>query len=271
MMGRTPWSCRRARGRLTQRFYELLSPARRRALDRHLQKCRACRAEWEATQRALGRVDSDTAFPYESQVDWQRFARDTVAKARQAEGARDAGALPGWRGPRLSPLLAWGGPLAALLVAITIVLPRLDRTEAPPEADAPAVSAESTLNLQRSVARQGAARYLRDSRSLLVGLIEAPVRCRRADGAYDLTLERERSRQLLRKKNLYLGSLGGPGDQRLADLVGQLEALLLQVSSFDDCTTARQIHDLRDAIDRRQILMRIDLVTRSMEGGAPRV
>ncbi len=271
MIGRIAWSCRRARGRLAQHLYGLLTSGQRRALERHLGACPVCSAEWEATRRAFGQVDSDTAFPFESQVDWQRFARDTVAKARQAESAQDAGALPGLRGARLRPLLAWGGPLAAVLIAIAIVLPRLDRPVSPPDAGTRAVSVESTRLLQRNLARQGAARYLRDSRSLLVSLIEAPIRCRRSDGAYDLSLERERSRELLRKKNLYISSLGGLGDQRLADLVGQLEALLLQVSSFDDCTTARQIHDLRDAIERRQILMRIDLVTRSMEGGDPRV
>jgi len=270
-MGRTPLSCRRTRGRLTQRFYNLLNSRRQLALDRHLRGCSACRAEWDATRTALQRIDSATVFPYESQVDWQRFTRDTVAKARQAESAREQQALPGpgWRGTR--PLLAWGGSLAALLIAIAMILPRFGGPEAPQTARPAAVAAQSTLNLQRNVARQGAARYLRDSRSLLVGLIEAPVRCRRADGEYDLSLERERSRQLLRKKNLYLGSLDGPGDQRLVDLVQQLEALLLQVSSFDDCTTARQIHELRDAIQSRQILMRIDLVTRTVEGGGSRV
>jgi len=259
------------RGRLTQCFYGLLNSRQQRALDRHLEGCRECGAEWEATRRALQRVDSETAFPFESRIDWQRFARDTVAKARQASSAREGGALPGWRGARLRPLLAWGGPLAALLIVAAIVMPRLNEPEAPPPAGPPATSAESTLLLQRNVARQGAARYLRDSRSLLVSLIESPVRCRRADGAFDLSLERDRSRQLLRKKNLYIDTLAGPADQRLADLVGQLEALLLQVSSFDDCTTARQIHDLRDAIERRQILMRIDLVTRTIEGGGSRV
>ncbi len=271
MTGRIAWSCRRARGRLARHFYRLLTSGQRRALERHLGVCPLCNAEWETTRRAFGRIDSDTAFPFESQVDWQRFARDTVAKARQAESAQDAGALPGWRGARRRPLLAWGGSLAAALIAIAIVLPRFERPVSPPDAGAPAVSVESARLLQRNLARQGAARYLRASRSLLVSLIEAPVRCRRSDGAYDLSLERERSRELLRKKNLYIGSLGGLGDQRLADLVGQLEALLLQVSSFDDCTTARQIHDLRDAIERRQIMMRIDLVTRAVDGGGPRV
>ena len=271
MMGRTPWSCRRTRGRLTQSFYRLLGSRRQDAFDRHLQACPVCRAEWEATRAALQRIDSAAAFPFESQVDWRRFTRETVAKARQAESAREQKALPGpvWRGRR--PLLAWGGSLAALLVALAMVLPRSGGPEAPRPARPMAVSAESTRSLQHNVARQGAARYLRDSRSLLVSLIEAPVRCRRADGEYDLSLERERSRQLLRKKNLYLGSLDGPGDQRLVDLVEQIEALLLQVSSLDDCTTARQIHDLRDAIESRQILMRIDLVTRTVEGGGSRV
>ena len=125
--------------------------------------------------------------------------------------------------------------------------------------------------LQQAVARQGAARYLHDSRSLIVSMIEAPVRCRRSDGTYDLSLERERSRELLRKKNLYAGSLGGARDQRLADLVNQLESVLIQVSAFDDCTAGRQIHELREAIERRQILLRIDLVTRAIGGEAPRV
>lgn len=259
------------RGRLTQHFYRLLSSRQQRTLEGHLETCRECGAEWEATRLALRRVDSGTAFPFETQVDWQRFARDTVARARQVESASEQSALPGWRGARLSPLLAWGGPLAALLIVIAIVVPRLDQLKAPPRTVQPASSTESTLLLQHNVARQGAARYLRDSRSLLVSLIESPVRCRRADGAFDLSLERERSRQLLRKKNLYLDTLAGPADRRLADLMGQMEALLLQVSSFDDCTTARQIHDLREAIERGQILMRIDLVTRTVEGGGSRV
>jgi hypothetical protein len=157
--------------------------------------------------------------------------------------------------------------LVAGVRALRAPAPRL----AGPAAPAPeAVSTESARFLQQGLARQGAARYLRDSRALLVDLVHAPVRCRRADGSVDVALEKERSQELLRRKNLYLDALGGPADERLADLVRQLETLLLQVSTLDDCAAARQIRDLREEIERRQILLRIDLVASEVEGGSSR-
>ncbi len=68
MMGRIAWSCRRARGRLAQHFYRLLTSGQRRTLERHLGACPMCSAEWEATRRAFGRVDSGTAFPFALRV-----------------------------------------------------------------------------------------------------------------------------------------------------------------------------------------------------------
>jgi hypothetical protein len=46
--------------------------------------------------------------------------------------------------------------------------------------------------------------------------------------------------------------------------------MLLQVSSMDDCTAVQAIHDLRAAIERRQLLLRIDLVTREVEEAGTR-
>src|SRR5439155_9152254 len=121
---------------------------------------------------------------------------------------------------------------------------------------------------QDRLARRGAARYLRDSRALLVNLVGPAVPCRKTGGQYDITLAKERSRQLLRRMNLYEGGLGALEDQRLSTLVRQLESVLMQVAALDDCASARQIHDLREQIETRQILLRIDLVTREMEGRA---
>jgi hypothetical protein len=127
---------------------------------------------------------------------------------------------------------------------------------------------ESAHVMEDRLARQGAARYLSDSRVLLVNLVGATARCRRTEGRYDIALEKEKSRQLLRRKNLYEGDLLALEDQRLATLVRQLESVLMQVAALDDCTPARQIHDLREEIEKRQILLRIDLVTREMRGRA---
>ncbi len=122
--------------------------------------------------------------------------------------------------------------------------------------------------MQDRLARRGAARYLRDSRAVLVNLVGPAAPCRKAGGQYDITLEKEKSRQLLRRMNLYEGGLGALEDQRLSTLVRQLESVLMQVAALDDCASARQIHDLREQIETRQILLRIDLVTREMEGRA---
>ncbi len=272
--------CRRWRDLLPQKFYGGLDERRRLGLERHLGECAACAGEWEVTERALGAVDSRTAFPLESRVDWDRLARDTVVRAREAERRGEVPNLGfGWRWRPLRPAFAWGGSLLAVALT-TMIMVLFNQVESPGtrvhtgstlDSAIPGSPQRSARALQETLARQGAARYLRDSRALLVSLIEAPVRCRKSDAEYDLSLERQRSRELLRKKNLYIGSLGGARDQRLADLVEQLETLLLRVSSFEDCTAARQIHELRQAIDRRQILMRIDLMTRSMDQGAPRV
>jgi hypothetical protein len=52
--------------------------------------------------------------------------------------------------------------------------------------------------------------------------------------------------------------------------MGQLESLLLQVSTLEDCAGPHSLDDLRAAIRRRQILLRIDLMTRETEGGMSR-
>ena len=256
-------TCSSARELLPLHFYGLVEGAECHDLDRHLALCAACSSAWEETRAVLGSVDAGSAFPREAEVDWSRFAREVADRARWADRRR---AL-------VRPVLAWGslGALAAALLVVAGL--RVLRAPAPGAgAMAPpavtAVSPESARFLQEGLARQGAARYLRDSRALLVDLVHAPVPCRRADGSLDIALEKERAQDLLRRKNLYLDALAGVRDQRLADLVRQLESLLVQVSSLNDCAAALQIHDLREEIERRQILLRIDLVAGEVEGGS---
>jgi hypothetical protein len=283
-------------------YYEELDVAEARAFELHLASCPACAAEWTRTRHALDGVDADAAFPREAEVDWVRLGRDTIVRARRAEAygraaeaasippwVRAAGAGAVWAGGRAAvdwlrraasaatriPVPArWG--IAAVAGAVTLMMMLQGTPEGPgapggggvPFASGPG---EAARFIEGSVARQGAARYLVDSRALLVNLVEAPVPCRRTDGDFDIRMEKQRARELLRRKNLYEGSLGGLENGRLAGLVRQLESILLQVSSLDDCATARQIHDLSQAVERRQILLRIDLVTHGLREEGARV
>ncbi len=276
-----PFGCGPARRAMPLRYYAALPDEETAALLLHLSSCTSCSSEWESLRQALDAANPATVFPRERDVDWDGFARATVARARAAEMSGIAspgpGARPVWRArPFLAPVPAaarWAALAAAAVLAALALYgwpPReagTVRVQPPPAAGPSAESVrESAEMIGSRLARRGATRYLTDSRVLLLNLVQAQARCRRTDGEFDITFEKEKSRELLRRKNLHEGNLDSLRDRRLADLVGQLESLLIQVTSLEDCASARQLHELREQVEKRQILMRIDLMTREMQG-----
>ncbi|MBI1950693.1 MAG: hypothetical protein HYS34_04935 [Acidobacteria bacterium] len=276
-----PYGCGSTRRALPLRYYAALSDDETAALLLHLSSCGSCASEWESLRQALDAAEPAIVFPRERDVDWDGFARATVARARTAamsgiDGSR-SDAPPAWPGRpflALVPAAARWAALAAAAAVAALVLYGWPPREAgtarvhPPPASGPSAESvrESAAVIESRLARRGAARYLTDSRVLLLNLVQAPARCRRADGEFDITFEKEKSRELLRRKNLHEGDLDSLRDRRLADLVGQLEAVLIQVASLEDCASARQLHELREQVEKRQILLRIDLMTREMQG-----
>lgn len=270
--------CRAAQRALPPRYYGALSAGEEATLARHLSSCAGCAKEWEALRRMLDAAGPANVFPRESEVDWEVFARAVVARARAA-ASREAitpGAVVGRRRFLPNPNAAaglWAGLAAAALVIATLwtLSPTLRRRDGGDGSPRPPVrlTAESARASAREIedrlARRSAARYLSDSRALLMSLVQAPARCRKPGGGLDMSLEAERSRQLLRRKNLYEGDLDSLRDQRLAALLRQLEPVLMQVASLQDCAPAGQIRELRDQIEQRQFLLHIDLVTRDLQ------
>lgn len=259
-------------------FYSGLETAQRLRVEAHLSACADCSAAWEETRSALAAVESGAAFPRESEVDWDDFARRTVVRARAAAASSSSGAVPA-SGSRFR--LAAGSLLAAAASILLVVALRL--VPAPPPTAPPApgpigagrgdgavAPAEAANYLEAGTARRAAARSLRDGRALLLDLLEAPVRCRREDGHFDVALERARSRDLLRRLAVQKRALEAPEDQRLAAMLGALSDLLLDVAELDDCADGPQLRALKESIVRRQVLLRIDLMTREVDDGGAR-
>jgi hypothetical protein len=261
--------CAEVEEALALRYYDRPAAGADDPVGAHLVDCQGCGARWREVQRLLDAVRPEDAFPRETEVDWDRLARDTVARARTAAAAPE-----GLRGAGGRAARAWfrtaavGLAVAAALLVFFAwrVPPPVPARIAARDADTPG----ATTALRRNVARQAAARSLQDGRALLVELMQAPVRCRRQDGTFDIALEKERSRAILRRLAMHQGSLTSAEDRRLVDLMAQMESLLLQVSTLEDCAGSGALDDLRAAIGARQFLLRIDLITREAEGGMTR-
>jgi len=240
---------------------------------RHVASCAACSAEASRLARLMSALTPEAAFPRESEVDWSRFARDTVARATaQPPGmlARLGAWMPQWN---LAAAPAWAAA-AALLVAVSAAVIMMDRGPAPPEiASVPAgmegapddsvfMSEPSIDHLTLNLARENTSRYLTETRAVLVTLLDVNIHCEK--GKVDISAERAKANELLRRQRLIASELHRLPLARAKDVCGDLERLLLEISSLADCTRDDEIQTLRDVVDKRQILVRMELLSQEL-------
>jgi hypothetical protein len=166
-------------------------------------------------------------------------------------------------------------PVAAATLAAALVVPRLVEHVRPadpvraaiPPADAPpAALAEDTLaRLERNVAREHAAHYLSEASELLVSVSATGLDCDRRDDRLDVGEAPERSRELLERRRLVVES-GGEAVASAQGVLDDVELALREVADLPSCVRRRDVEHVRRQVERRQLLMRIRLMTRELEG-----
>lgn len=253
-----------------------LSPGERVRLEAHLALCTACAHEQQALARLVGALGKVALPSREPEVDWERFAVETAARAQRESTPRVAAFRPRSRFA-LRPaflLKAAGVFLAAGLTALLVSrVPAPD----PPASDAAAadprlalepvateVSAEMQDRVERSLARQNTHRYLEQSRAVLMNVLDTPMRCSRQE--IDISTERQRSLELLRRKQLLRTDLDRPELARAANLCDQLEGILMEISTLKDCADLERIQELRSAVQRNQLLVKIRVAEQELGG-----
>jgi putative zinc finger protein len=264
--------CERYQEDLTLLAWGDLSPQAAAAVEAHLSECGACFREREALSRVVAALAPRTALAREAEIDWERFAAETVARVERESPSKIVTfrrrARLGFR-PALV-LKAAGVVLAAGLVTVAILkLPAGQRPAAGSregtEPVATLVSAEFQQRVEMSLARQGTQRYLEQSRAVLINVLDAPVRC--AKNQIDISAERQRSIELLRSKQLLQDALERPELERAAQLCDQLEGVLTEISTLKDCADLERIRDLRAAVQRNQLLVKIRVAEQELGGG----
>jgi hypothetical protein len=230
----------------------------------HLDACARCRAEAEELRAVVAAIEAD---PLRTAVPPIPASVLAARVAREAEAARSTASRPRYW---LAAL-----PAAAALAALALVLPALLKRERPPAvaaraaippAEASALLSEDALaRIERNLAREQAARYLSEAGDVLVAVSARGVDCDREDERLDVGQAPERSRELLEKRRLVVDA-GGEAVASARGVLDDVELALRQVAELPSCVKRRDVELVQKDVEDRQLLMRIRLMTRELEG-----
>jgi hypothetical protein len=213
----------------------------------HLEGCAECRGRMESTRRALEVLARDPLPAEEPRL-------GLPALVARVQGRLDEGA-----GPRR----LWPVPLAAAAAMIFALLwLRLPPVAAPPSPPPSAVLDPAVLRrMERNVAREQAVRYLNEAQDLLVTVAAAPPKCDRGPRRVDVAEEARRSRELLARRALMVDLHEVASARPVLD---DVENILREVAALQSCARAAELEAITREMERRRLLMKIDLMTREL-------
>ncbi len=215
------------------------------AIETHLQECAECRREYEQLQSVLAALDAmpvpERGESYGRRV-WQQIAPRLVQK-------QQPWAWLGWMDSR-----RWVG--AAALAALVVAAFLVGRITRVPDAREPAPSAEVVRERILVVA---VGDHLDRSEMMLVELTNTapnPAGAKRVD----ILGEQRRAEDLLEENRLYRQTALHQGDQALADVLDDLERVLLDIARSPKEMTPAQLERIRQRIESHGILFKVRVV-----------
>jgi hypothetical protein len=231
----------------------------RAAAEGHAASCAECAADLAALRDVMAAAAGDEACAADPPMDVQWLKARVLARLSQAPAPSPA---------RLRPAYA-AGLAAAVALFVFVRPPRPDPPAASPApAPAPAgiaVSDDALDRIERTMARERAARYLDEAQDVLVTVAEAPRRCRRADHDHvDMADESRRSRELLTRRAAL--DLDGSAELSAGPVLADVERVLREVASLEGCARRRDVEAIHREVERERLLMRIDLTARELAG-----
>ena len=226
--------------------YRELPAADQAAADAHLAGCEHCRTARARLVETLGLVDSAPAAeppPGFERVMWARV-----------QAALPAPEVAGWR--------AWFAPRwvmaasAASLLLVAFLAGRWSSTPTPTPATETAAVTTPVSDTPERILLVAAGDHFDCTQMVLAELVNAdPAQ------AGILDVERARAADLVSTNRVIRQSASDAGDQVMADLLDDLERVLLEVANGGGDDTAAELEMVKARIESRGILFRLRVIT----------
>ena len=247
--------CRAAKDRMIEALYGELCPEDKERFALHLRSCPECASAYaglEATLRIMDKRERPDPGPEFWEGYWDRLSRrmlwESTGEGRGpsfvARLVRPLGRLPRWS------LQAVGA--AALLVLGILVGSRLIPPSGGSRPGTAAVAAPSGTVVQ-------AGEFIERSKVLLLGLVNYDPATEDASYAFDLGHKKSMSRGLAAQAPALRKALDEGGENRLRDLVADLEVILMQIANLESGQDLEGVELIKQGVDRKGIFLKIDV------------
>jgi hypothetical protein len=225
------------------------------AIERHLRDCAGCRESCEALRRVLAAAralpvpEPDTA--YEARL-WQRIAP-------QLEPQR---ASFGWREWFSMRRLAPAGAIAALVLAAFLAGRFWPRPGGSGQTDGGGQTAALAHlpQVRERILLVAVGDHLDRAQSILLEISNAEPAAAGPGKKVDISREQQRAEDLLAANRLYRQTAQRTGDASVADVLGELEPLLLEIANSPAKVSATDFEELRRRIEARGLLLKVRIV-----------
>ncbi len=222
----------------------------------HLASCGECEFASHQLRRVLTLVD--TAPPAEARAG---FERDVWARLEPQLDANTCGGLVrrsakregGWRTFFWAPQWALAGGVAALVLVAFMA----GRISSGPGAVAPAPQ-QAEVSPDR-VLHAAVSDHLDRSQMMLVELVNADT-----DQLDQLAGEQARASDLVAANRLIRQSAEQSGDAAIADILADLERVLLEIANAPADVTSNELSDLKSRITTQDLLFRVRVIASEM-------
>jgi hypothetical protein len=213
-------------------------------VENHLGECESCRSTYHSLQRVLNSVDSlpipERTAEYETQV-WNAVERQLPR--RKSFAAK----WLSWK-----PMLA-AAAMVTLLVAAYVAGKSGRPVKGPQVADS---------QVRERILLVAVGDHLERSQTVLVELANAGAP---KNGHLDISYEQQAAEDLLESNRLYRQTASSTGDTGTADMLEELERVLLEVAHSPSTVSEKQLNALRKQIEDQGILFKVKVFGSQVE------